>query len=117
MASATEKLLQYKFDCAFYEDGEIVVHNPFGSSIPVFDIWRTDEKLGAGAFGVVWRQKEITSGQLRAVKTISKLQLNARELEAMVELQDVGFYPTFIGHRRQTTTRLPVLQRASFANN
>lgn len=104
MASATEKILQYKLDCAFYEDGEIVVHKPFASSLPVFDTWRTDEKLGSGAFGVVWRQKEITSGELRAVKTISKLQLNVRELEALVELQDVRGYPTLNGHRRQTTT-------------
>lgn len=106
MASATEKLLQYKFDSAFYEDGEIVVHETFASTTPVFDTWRTEEKLGAGAFGVVWRQKEITTGQLRAVKTISKLQLNVRELEALVELQDVRPYPTLNGHRRQTTTRL-----------
>lgn len=98
MASATEKLLQYKFDSAFYEDGAIVVHVTFASGIPVFDTWRTDERLGAGAFGVVWRQKEIITGQLRAVKTISKLQLNVRELEALVELQDVRSYPTFIGH-------------------
>lgn len=97
MASTTAKLLQYKFDSAFYEDGDIVVNKTFASTVPVFYTWRTDEKLSAGAFGVVWRQKEITTGELRAVKTISKLQLNVRELEAMVELQDVRIYPTFNG--------------------
>lgn len=106
MASATEKLLQYKFDSAFYEDGDIVVNKTFASTVPVFYTWSTDEKLGAGAFGVVWRQKEITTGDLRAVKTISKLQLNVRELEALVELQDVRFYRTCIGHQRRTTTHL-----------
>lgn len=78
----------------------MVVHVTFASTIPVFNTWRTDEMLGAGAFGVVWRQKETTSGQLRAVKTISKLQLNVRELEALVELQEVSFYPTCIDHQR-----------------
>lgn len=107
MASVTEKLQQYKFDSAFYEDGEIVVHVTFASKIPVFDTWRTDERLGAGAFEVVWRQKEITTGQLRAVKTISKLQLNVRELEALVELQDVRSYPTFIGHRAKLPPSFP----------
>lgn len=36
--------------------------------------------------------KEETSGQLRAVKIVSKLQFNLRELEALVELQDVGLF-------------------------
>lgn len=103
MASATERLLQYKFKSAFYEDGKVVVHGTLASTtIPVLDTWRTDKKLGAGAFGVVWRQREITTGQVRAVKTISKLQLNVRELEAMVELHDVGFYPTFIDHHHRS---------------
>lgn len=95
MASRTSKLLGYKLDSDFDDDGSTVVHTTYGtgseSAAPVFTTWRREERLGAGAFGVVWRQREEITGQLRAVKVVSKLQLNIRELEALVELQDVGF--------------------------
>lgn len=57
--------------------------------------WKRDKKLGTGGFGVVWLEREETSGELRAVKVLSKLQVNVREVEAMVDLQDVSIRPGY----------------------
>ncbi|KAL0634825.1 hypothetical protein Q9L58_006258 [Maublancomyces gigas] len=54
--------------------------------------WTREKKLGAGGFGTVWRERHAPTGELRAVKVLSKLQLNVREVEALVDLQD---YPTY----------------------
>lgn len=88
----TEKLNQYKLDAVFH--GDLVFHTTALVAGKVVSVprtaWRRGVRLGAGASGVVWREMEHGSGQLRAVKVVSKLQLNVRELEALVELQDVG---------------------------
>lgn len=87
---------QYKLNSDFPESGNTVVHKPSStdpeSGVHVTQIWHTEEKLGSGAFGVVWRQREESSGQLRAVKIVYKLQFNLRELEALVEVQVVGLF-------------------------
>lgn len=93
MDSGKTTLYEYKLDSVFYEDGNTVVHARDAQlGLPAIATWRTEGKLGSGAFGVVWRQREEGSGQLRAVKTVSKQQLNVRELEALVELQDVSLH-------------------------
>lgn len=56
--------------------------------VQVQTVWETEDRLGSGPFGVVWRQRANT-GLVRAVKVMSKEQLNIQEVEALVELQDV----------------------------
>lgn len=90
MASSTAKLDSYKLDSVFH--GNTVVHTTAllaGQKVALNTTWNREKKLGAGAFGTVWREKEERSGQLRAVKVIAKLQISIREVEALVELQDV----------------------------
>lgn len=94
MASEAEILSRYKLDTVFYHNA--VVHITYRSDqleewrrVDTKVRWENDGDLGAGAFGVVSRQRQEGSGKLRAVKTISKRQMNIREVEAMVELQDV----------------------------
>lgn len=53
--------------------------------------WKRSRELGTGAFGVVWSEVNTASGDLRAVKIISKRDFkNFRELDALAELQDVS---------------------------
>lgn len=55
--------------------------------------WTREKELGSGAFGIVWREREGVSKELRAVKVIPKRLVNIREIEALAELQDVGLSP------------------------
>lgn len=91
MASVTAKIDRYQLDCTFDEDS--VFHTtrllPGPRMVALKTHWKREKRLGAGAFGVVWCEKEQTTGMLRAVKVISKLQLNVREVEALVEIQNV----------------------------
>lgn len=57
--------------------------------IEVTTVWTTEQRIGAGAFGVVWRQRA-DNGQLRAVKVVARAHLNIQEVEALIELKDVG---------------------------
>lgn len=94
MASTiTPRLHSYKLNASF--SGKTVSHVTLTSDlearqrrIEVKTVWNTEDRIGAGAFGVVWRQRA-DSGQVRAVKVISKAQLNIQEVEAMIELRDV----------------------------
>lgn len=52
-------------------------------------VWNNENVLGSGTFGIVWCQKEIQTGQLRAVKVISKTQASTQELDTLVNLRDV----------------------------
>lgn len=52
--------------------------------------WKRERLLGAGGFGMVWLEKERHSQELRAVKVLSKSQLQLREVETMIELRDVS---------------------------
>lgn len=103
----TEKLDQYKLDSVFY--GDTVFHTTTlvaGKRVSVpRTAWRRGVRLGAGACGVVWREIEHGSGHLRAVKVVSKLQLNVRELEALVELQDVS--PSLYLHLKGIANQQP----------
>lgn len=85
---------RFKLDTVF--DGDTVVHKPrnVSDSEPseLEMIWHRDGKLGAGAYGVVWRERGEGSatGKLRAVKVISKQQINLWEVEALIELRGVS---------------------------
>lgn len=55
--------------------------------------WNEVKKIGAGAFGSVWLEKEESRGELRAVKRLQRHTLNttkfSQELLVMVMLADV----------------------------
>lgn len=92
MASRSSIIDQYRLDSKFL-DGCVVHTTSLVSGKPVTvpaTTWVRETKLGAGGFGTVWREREKGTGQLRAVKIISKLQLNVREVEALIQLQDVS---------------------------
>lgn len=93
MASISPLLARYRLNASF--SGKTVTHVTQKTDleaklrrVEVRTVWNTEERLGAGAFGVVWRQRA-DSGKLRAVKIVSKAQLNMQEVEALIELQDV----------------------------
>lgn len=101
MDHRVNRLDRYKLKTDF-PDEQTVVHTTIKSNltarqrrIEVKEIWKREKELGAGAFGSVWREKE-KAGQLRAVKILPKVVLNAmrvdyvRELEVLVELSDVS---------------------------
>lgn len=81
MASLVTRINQYYLNTEFL-DGAVVHGNK--------TTWRREHKLGAGGYGTVWREREERTGRLRAVKILSKIQLNVRELEALIQLQDVS---------------------------
>lgn len=96
MASGLAKFARYKLNTVF--DGDSVVHTTYKSDlrtrqrkVEVKTRWRREEEMGSGAFGVVWRESAgEESGELRAVKIIPKRLLNLPEVDALVEVQDVG---------------------------
>lgn len=91
MVSKAMVVDKYKLDSVFYDDS--VVHTTClteGQQIVLKTRWRRETRLGSGAFGTVWREREDRSGQVRAVKVIPRLQVNVREVEALVALQDVS---------------------------
>lgn len=91
MALPTAILDLYKVDATFH--GDTVVHTTGVVSGPrtvaLQTTWKRMRILGFGAFGVVWQEKEERSEELRAVKVILRLQLNIREVHALVEVRDV----------------------------
>lgn len=89
-------LARWKYHTTF--DGDSIEHTTRTSDlrsrqrrVEVKTRWTREKELGSGAFGVVWREREGTSKDLRAVKIIPKGRLNLREVEVLAELQDVGF--------------------------
>lgn len=92
--STESKIYQYKLDTEF-SDG-ITTHTTRlqqGQRITTpRTTWKREKKLGTGAFGIVWSEREEQSGELRAVKVLSKMHLNVREVEALVALQDVSLH-------------------------
>lgn len=94
MSSNSSRLDRYKLRSEFTENS--VTHRTIESNlgtrqrrIKVLTTWVHERKLGSGAFGEVWLQREKISGNLRAVKAISKTQLRTHELDALIDLQDV----------------------------
>lgn len=94
--SAPPDLARYKLDAIFAEN--TVTHHPSDRQPPpgmenASTVWGSDKVLGSGTFGIVWRQKEERTGQLRAVKIISKSQSDTQELKTLVNLHDVSRLP------------------------
>lgn len=92
--SITEKLDLYKLDSTF--EDETTVHTICllaGMQAPRRSMlstrWKREKELGAGAFGVVWQEKEVASGELRAVKIIPRQKINEHEVLALIILQEV----------------------------
>lgn len=89
---AQSKIDQYKLDAKF--SAGTITHTKRLQDGQRIDTpgttWTREKKLGAGGFGTVWRERHAPTGELRAVKVLSKLQLNVREVEALVDLQDVN---------------------------
>lgn len=88
------RLHRYKLNASF--SGKTVTHITRKSNleakqrrIQVQTVWESEDQLGSGAFGVVWRQRADT-GQVRAVKVIPRAQLNIHEVETLIGLQDVS---------------------------
>lgn len=81
MASGTTpQLARYKLETHF--DGTTYTQI-------VKTVWRNEKVLGSGNFGVVWRQIEEQSRELRAVKVIPKAQSRTQELSTLASLRDV----------------------------
>lgn len=91
MASRITMVDQYKLDSRFLGDAIVhpAIHVP-GHQVPHATTWKREHKLGTGGFGTVWREREQKTGQFRAVKILARINLNTRELEALVQLQDVS---------------------------
>lgn len=92
MASRITRVDHYKLDSRFLDDA--VAHTTSLVSGVRMSVsattWKREHKLGTGGFGTVWRESEKRTGQFRAVKVLSKIHLNPRELEALIELQHVS---------------------------
>lgn len=92
----TPRLHAYQLAAIF--DGTTVSHlaqksnRQPGARNELDTVWIRDKRLGGGGFGVVWREREKTSGQLRAVKIVSKEHVRMLEVAALLELQDAGSY-------------------------
>lgn len=105
MASSSSALEEYRIRTAVYLDSGTIVHskdeldvtraNGLGGSETR---WKQDRQLGSGAFASVRRERNELTGELRAVKLISKASLQicgidyVHELGVMVALNDVGFF-------------------------
>lgn len=114
MDSTISPLLgRYKLDARFV--GTTVIHLTYKSDlatqqrVAVQTVWKTEGRLGTGAFGEVWRQRS-KSGQFRAVKIISKAQVNVQEIETLISLHDVCTCPIlgyfFVGAGLSVPTRV-----------
>lgn len=95
MSSSPVHRNRYKLESEFGEN--VVTHRTFKTDlrtrqrrIEVRTTWTRERILGAGAFGEVRLESEHATGELRAVKAISKTQVNISEVEALIELQDVS---------------------------
>lgn len=56
--------------------------------------WEEVRRIGSGAFGSVWLEKEQDGGQLRAVKRLQRASLPrvefSREIQALIAVGDVS---------------------------
>lgn len=116
MSSNTSRLDRYKLNTEFAEN--TVTHRTIQSNsnmrqrrIEVLTTWVRERKLGAGAFGEVWLQKEKTSGNLRAVKAIARRDLRTQEVDALIDLQDVC---TIVGMRPAADENSVLISSLSF---
>lgn len=94
--SMTAGLARFKLQTEFHPGA--VVHTMIKSDLDagvrkvvVKTTWKRTRSLGSGAFGVVWAEENTATGDLRAVKAVSKQHVkDLRELDAMMQLHDVS---------------------------
>ncbi|KAL0635172.1 hypothetical protein Q9L58_005897 [Maublancomyces gigas] len=93
MLANTHRLDRYKLNSEFSADS--VTHRTIQSDLvtgsrrtEVLTTWVDERKLGAGAFGQVFLQRETVSGQLRAVKVIAQHLVKMNEMDVLIDLQD-----------------------------
>lgn len=94
------KLEHYKLETEF-RDGYIINTTyewELSARRPKVSTWKPERRIGNGAFGSVWSQRE-KEGQLRAVKILPRNLLSgagfAQELLALIKLKDASI-PNFI---------------------
>lgn len=51
--------------------------------------WVRGRKLGTGTFREVYLEQEQESGELRAVKVISRAHVKIQEMQSLIDLRDV----------------------------
>lgn len=82
MASKPARADRYKIEAVFRVN--TVTHRTFKSNlqrrIEVHTTCVREQKLGQGGFGQVWLEREQQTGELRAVKAISEMQVNIHEV-------------------------------------
>jgi hypothetical protein len=61
-----------------------------GTRRTVVKEWRRTKRLGNGAFGTVWLEKEMKKGDLRAVKEVSKYGSTTARMDYKQELVALG---------------------------
>ena len=107
MDNAQSDLIEwYRLETEFFQDH--VRHTRYlgeakNRNKKVKEDWTNCGELGKGGFGIVYKQKEKTTGRYRAIKTIDKrppLRLDySRELLVMAILSKVGvLVPEVFGH-------------------
>lgn len=100
----TRKFDLYKLETEFH-DG-YVVHTTdeweLATKRRKVSTWERGEKIGAGAFGSVWLEKEREGGKLRAVKRLPRDFLPdagfSQELLALVKLKAASTLREFADH-------------------
>lgn len=94
MTSNSARLDRYKLQSTLTNNSVIhrTIQSDLGNAIRRIEVltkWAYGRKLGAGAFGEVFLQRERISGRLRAVKAITRNKVRLHEMDALSDLQDV----------------------------
>lgn len=93
---ATSRLNQYKLETEFH-DNDQVTHITYRTDLAAREervatktTWVSKRKIGEGGFAAIWLEEEVGSGELRAVKKVSRnVAQDVRELEIMARVVDV----------------------------
>lgn len=92
MDSRISTIELYRLDVQFRDDS-IIHPSTFSGNQSAWvpeHTWKRENLIGAGGFGMVSLEREQKTQQVRAVKILSKSQLQLREIEAMIELRDAS---------------------------
>lgn len=103
MAFPSSSLDRFKIETEF-GDGYVVQTTyewELSAKVAKQSKWAEVERIGLGAFGSVWLEKQEPGGELRAVKRLQHDTLNrrsfTRELQALITLGEVcGFLFSFL---------------------
>lgn len=106
MASPSFALNEYRIRPVFHVDSASIAYTEDQLDVTrtngqngggVETRWKQEIQVGSGAFASVWRERNDITGELRAVKRISKADLRTcsidpvNELGVMAAVKDVGF--------------------------